>query len=87
MDRHLARELCAIGLGAWGNCHAGAPAPDSFGEVIVMIAEKLGIKGHPEDFMRKAKEFTDGPRKHEAEPARDEPKMYPEPARKLPQWD
>jgi hypothetical protein len=69
------RHLCAIGLCAWGNCHAGSPAPDSFGEVITMIADKLGISGQPESFMKKAKEFTN------------EPKLTPERKRVIAKWD
>jgi hypothetical protein len=36
--------LCADGLCAWGNVHAGAPIPATFGDVLVQIARRLGMR-------------------------------------------
>ncbi len=38
------RQLCADALVAWGNCHMGIKPPESFGEVLVAISAKIGMK-------------------------------------------
>ena len=54
LDGKTDLQLCGIGLGAWANCYAGNPPPDTFGPVIQQIAERLGISGTPEGFKEKA---------------------------------
>lgn len=39
--------LFADALVAWGNCMAGNYPPKSFGEVLVKISDKLGMKNPP----------------------------------------
>jgi hypothetical protein len=43
--------LCADGLIAWGNCHAGFGIHPNFGEVMVMIGQRLGISPTGENLM------------------------------------
>lgn len=57
LDGKSDKELCAIGLHAWGNCMAGTKPCENFGEVIAKISSKLGINGTPEDFMEIAKRY------------------------------
>lgn len=37
------RTLCADGLTAWANCMCGNAPPKNFGEVLVAIADRLGM--------------------------------------------
>jgi hypothetical protein len=57
--------LLADGLCAWGNVKAGksfGPIPKSFGETMVKITNKLGMKsGLPEAFHEKANEMFPKP--------------------------
>ena len=47
-------QLCADALTAWAHCHAGkelsGEIPEKFGEVMVKIANRLGVTGTPESF-------------------------------------
>lgn len=45
-DRAIA---CADGLCGWGNCHAGVPIPEKFGEGMAAIGRYLGINPLPEN--------------------------------------
>lgn len=44
--------LCADGLIAWGNCHAGFGVHPNFGEVMVKIGERLSISPTGENLMK-----------------------------------
>lgn len=35
--------LLAVALGAWGNVMAHSPIPQTFGEVMVLIRERIGV--------------------------------------------
>ena len=49
--------LCADGLMAWGNCCAGLGVHPNFGEVMVMIGERLGISATGENLAKWADEY------------------------------
>lgn len=53
-EGRLDAQLCADALRAWGNCQAGkelaGEIPEKFGEVMVKIANRLGVTGTPESF-------------------------------------
>lgn len=57
VDGHSDAELCADGLTAWGNCHAGAKPHPNFGEVLVMIGTRLGITATGGNLMKKSKDY------------------------------
>ena len=48
---HTRAELIALGLLVWGNVMAGEDPPPFFGDVMQLIAKRLGISGTPESFM------------------------------------
>lgn len=49
--------LIAMGLTNWANCMAGNKPPEYFGEMMVVIGQKLGIVPTPDNFSTKSKEW------------------------------
>lgn len=56
-------QICAEGLCGWAICMAGGPPPESFGRVMILIGDKLGIIATPENLSKYAKEMIK--RKHD----------------------
>lgn len=48
-------KLTAIALDSWANCMAGNKPPEWFGEMMVIIGERLGISPTAENVMAYAK--------------------------------
>lgn len=66
--------LCADGLMAWANCMAGAEPIESFGEVLVLIGEKLNIMPTAENLSAYSKQWlAENDKLKTAEPVADSP--------------